>query len=231
MFRKTLCIIFFSYFNYNLSLAKTLVQVGTFKEFKDGKYEGDFIYNDLFKHEVNHGLGAPEMVDGETIIWKDKVYEIKSTGKVYERERNVKTPFSWGVKFVSDLSFSIEEEITLDNLELRLFKQAINKNKVYAIHISGIIVAGVTRSCPKAKSSNVSLIDIQKTQKTFRMEKKPGELIGYYFPERLGEINIPGYHFHFLAKDKNKSGHVLNIKKMKNLNISVMEINSLLLQF
>jgi acetolactate decarboxylase len=231
MIRTILYIISLSLLTLKLALANTLIQVGTFKEFRNGKYEGQFTYNQLFKHRVNHGLASPEMVDGETIIWKDKVYEIKSTGELYEKKMDAKTPFAWGVEFTPDLNFTIEKEITLDDLKQILFKKAINKDKTYAIHISGVIVDGITRSCPRAKSSSVSLVDIQKTQNKFHVEKESGNLIGYYFPEQLGDINIPGYHFHFLSKSKKKSGHVLNIKKIINLKVSVMEIKSLLLQF
>ena len=39
-----------------------------------------------------------------------------------------------------------------------------------------------------------------------------GTLAGFWSPEHTTSLNIPGYHFHFLADDHSSGGHVLDVQ-------------------
>ncbi len=40
-------------------------------------------------------------------------------------------------------------------------------------------------------------------------------MAGFYIPKSYGNINLQGYHFHFLTKDKSSGGHVLDLLSEK----------------
>ena len=38
-----------------------------------------------------------------------------------------------------------------------------------------------------------------------------GTLVGFWFPESMRHVNVPGYHFHFINEDGSAGGHVLSL--------------------
>ncbi len=39
-----------------------------------------------------------------------------------------------------------------------------------------------------------------------------GTLVGFWFPEYVGGVNLPGFHLHFISADETKAGHVLEFE-------------------
>ena len=51
-----------------------------------------------------------------------------------------------------------------------------------------------------------------------------GSLIGFWCPEYVGGVNVPGYHLHFISDDRTKGGHLLEISFDKaSINIDVTD--------
>ena len=48
-------------------------------------------------------------------------------------------------------------------------------------------------------------------QKVFNHTDQTGTNVAVYFPEYMNELNMHGWHLHFLSDDKTKRGHVLNL--------------------
>jgi acetolactate decarboxylase len=49
-----------------------------------------------------------------------------------------------------------------------------------------------------------------KLQPEFHFNDIEGTLVGIWSPRYSSAFSIPGYHFHFISKDRTKGGHVLN---------------------
>lgn len=47
-------------------------------------------------------------------------------------------------------------------------------------------------------------------------------MVGFWFPESLGQVNLAGYHFHFVAEQRQAGGHVLDLRA-DNLSVTVDE--------
>ncbi|MBV9177498.1 MAG: acetolactate decarboxylase [Nitrososphaeraceae archaeon] len=43
----------------------------------------------------------------------------------------------------------------------------------------------------------------------------PGTLVGFWTPEYAKNLNVPGYHLHFLSKNHAKGGHLLQCSPNK----------------
>ena len=54
------------------------------------------------------------------------------------------------------------------------------------------------------------LLDAAKTELEFHFSGVEGTLVGLWSPEYSSSFSVPGYHFHFISKDRTKGGHVLN---------------------
>ncbi len=45
-------------------------------------------------------------------------------------------------------------------------------------------------------------------------------MVGFRFPSYMDEINVAGYHFHFITDDEESGGHLLDCK-MRNVTIEI----------
>jgi acetolactate decarboxylase len=54
------------------------------------------------------------------------------------------------------------------------------------------------------------LLDAAKTQLEFHFHNVEGTLVCLWSPRYSSSFSVPGYHFHFISRDRTKGGHVLN---------------------
>jgi acetolactate decarboxylase len=93
---------------------------------------------------------------------------------------------------------------------------------MYAVKITGTFSYVKTRSVPKQSKPYPRLVEVTKTQPTFEMKNVKGTILGYWLPDYLSGVNMPGYHFHFLTYDRTGGGHLLEIKMIEG----TMEIDN-----
>jgi acetolactate decarboxylase len=54
------------------------------------------------------------------------------------------------------------------------------------------------------------LTEVTKNQAVFEFHDIEGTIVGFRCPPYVSGINVPGYHLHFLTKDRAAGGHVLD---------------------
>ncbi|WP_435546997.1 acetolactate decarboxylase [Desulfobacterium sp. N47] len=94
-------------------------------------------------------------------------------------------------------------------------------NIFHAIKIKGIFKTVKTRSVPKQSKPYRPLKEIVNTQPTFRFNNIRGTIAGFRCPSYVKNINVAGYHLHFLTEDGKTGGHVLEFTVGK----AVLEID------
>ncbi|MGB6152245.1 MAG: acetolactate decarboxylase, partial [Pricia sp.] len=52
-------------------------------------------------------------------------------------------------------------------------------------------------------------------------EAVSGTIVGFYCPDFIGNINVKGFHFHFISDDKKLGGHVMDFKTTQPLHVEV----------
>jgi acetolactate decarboxylase len=62
----------------------------------------------------------------------------------------------------------------------------------------------------KAASEGTRLLAAAETQPEFCFKSIQGTLVCVWSPRYSRSFSIPGYHFHFISKDRTKGGHVLD---------------------
>jgi acetolactate decarboxylase len=185
----------------------TLFQVSTSRALVQGVYQEAVSSARLLRHG-DFGLGTFDELDGEMVVLEGVIYQVRSDGTVYRIDGDVGTPFA------TVLYFSPDNELPLQNLESFAALCAIcdkhrdSQNVFYAFRVDGTFSYIHTRAMRRTQSG-VSLRTAAATQPEFRFKDVEGTLVGFWSPQFAGSVDIPGYHFHFLSKDRTKGGHVL----------------------
>ncbi len=193
----------------------TMTQVSTIQALLKGDYDGHETFGELSKHG-DFGIGTFEAVDGEMVELDGRFYQAKADGTVVNVQANMKTPFA-EVSF-----FHARSKTRLDGLvsnlgELLAMLNGLmtSPNHPYAIKVSGTFDFITVRSVPRQTKPYQPLTEVVKHQSVFRFDKIKGTLVGYWLPESMDNLNMPGYHLHFISSDGNHGGHLLDCSLSK----------------
>jgi acetolactate decarboxylase len=198
-------------------------QNSTINALAEGLYQGDVSFGQL-KQYGDLGIGTFQHLDGEMIAFDGRFYQIKSDGSVHEATEDQLTPFSVVTNFKPQQEIQLEQPLTYESLKQYLDKIQPSPNFIYAYRLNGTFTDVVTRSVPE-QHTNIRLVDVIPDQAIFEFEGPlKGTMIGFYFPAFMKDINVVGYHFHFLSDDKTKGGHLLDL----NLQSAQLKISSIL---
>jgi acetolactate decarboxylase len=194
-----------------------------------GLYDGFYPYSSLKQHG-NFGLGAPDKLDGELVVFQGKIYQTRHTGKTALVDERQLTPFAMVHFFQADKMITITNALNKESLFHYLDSLLTNVNGLYAIHISGKFSYIKTRAFPPVKAhEHTPLASMLPLQHFFEFNNVQGDLIGYHLPAFMDNTNISGYHFHFLSAGKDAGGHLIDIKA-DNITIEIDQLNSYTIQ-
>ncbi len=188
-----------------------LFQYSTIIALSGGAFDGNMTIGQM-KSEGNFGLGTFNGVNGEMVYLNGKAYRVQYDGKVVEVNNNELIPFCVTTNFSADTSFTINGNFDFEKLKQLIDKSLPSKNLIYAVKVNGVFDYIKTRSVNKQKKPYPQLAEVTKDQHVFEFNNVAGTLIGFRFPMFFKDVNVPGYHFHFLSDDANKGGHLLKVR-------------------
>ena len=189
----------------------TLFQISTSSALVEGVYSGSIPSSVLLEHG-DFGLGTFEDLDGEMVIFDGQIYQVAD--RVRHRTDDFLVPFASVTHFRAESSFEIDKVARLKNIELACDQQRISDNLFYALRLDGIFETIHARAV-HAVPQNTRLLDAAKTQSEFRFEDIEGTLVGFWSPRYSSSFSVPGYHLHFISKDRTKGGHLLDCSARK----------------
>jgi acetolactate decarboxylase len=188
-----------------------IYQISTSSALVEGVYSGSIPSSVLLKHG-DFGLGTFEDLEGEMVILDGEIYQVDE--KVRHRSDDFLVPFAAITHFRAKSSFKIDNVACLKDIELACDQQRISDNLFYALRLDGIfdtIHARAVHPVPQ----NTRLLDAAKTQLEFHFENIEGTLVGFWSPRYSSSFSVPGYHLHFISKDRTKGGHLLDCSARK----------------
>ena len=94
------------------------------------------------------------------------------------------------------------------------------KSIFHAVKIEGTFRYVKTRSVPGQEKPYPPLIEVTANQPTFEFHDIEGTIVGFYCPDYVEGLNVPGYHLHFITADRKAGGHVLEFS-IKDAELSV----------
>lgn len=189
---------------------ETLFQASTINSLLAGNYDGFIRFGELKQHG-DVGIGTFNALDGELVMIDNTVYQVKASGAVVEAPDTDTTPFAVVSYFDKDVVKSLGPTDSLEALEQQLDKMITNPEAFYLFRIDGTFNTIKARSVPNQVKPYPVLAEAVKNQSVFDYEEISGTLVGLWCPEDIGGLNVKGYHFHFIAADRSKGGHLLEV--------------------
>jgi acetolactate decarboxylase len=173
-----------------------------------GQYDPVVPVKDLHKYG-DFGIGTFERLDGEMVMLNDTLFQILLDGTAGTAAVPDSTPFADIVKFRPDTAFDPGKNIPLDSLKNNLNRMVPDKNRIYALRVSGSFTRVKTRSVPPQSKPYPALVDVVATQqKITETASATGDIVGYYFPAFMKNVNVAGFHMHFISGDRKMGGHL-----------------------
>lgn len=209
LLRITMTLVFLMFFHTGTYAQPTnsLYQISTINAVLQGVYDGQLTIKDL-KQQGDFGIGTLNGLDGELIGLDGNYYQIKSNGQVLKLNDDVNVPFATALHFKAN-KLADFQNLDYENLQSSLDNIKNDKNYFYAVRIDGVFTTVKTRSIPKQTKPYKTLTEAAKEQVVFDLNNIKGTIIGFWCPQYVNGINVPGYHLHFISADRKFGGHIL----------------------
>lgn len=209
-----------------------MYQVSTLQALMLGYTKRVITVEELCTHG-NIGLGTFEDVNGEMILLDGHCYRAMDDGSVVEADPTMGVPFSSVTMMNEGVTFSVGSVEGIDDLKDILnnkIEEDFGLNSMHVVRIDASFSKLYARSEAPYRSQHVSLKDVlSQTQKDFLFEKAEGTLVCVYYPDYMDGINAPGWHLHFVSKDRTQGGHVFELKMEKG-EATLVKINRIDIQ-
>lgn len=203
----------------------SLFQLGNASALFSGAIEGHMTYRQL-KSKGDFGLGTFNGIQGEMVALDGHFYKISQKGKTIPVDPVWKTPFVELVRFTQNESAYFDKINSYAVLKKTITEKLDNKNIPYAVKVTASFQYLKLRSRSPRAALQVSDV----IEETYSVRNTKGTLVGFWFPDYLPSLTIPGFHFHFIADDRQMSGHVLEMKA-DNVNVEINAVNQIELAF
>lgn len=191
--------------------SNALYQVSTIDALLQGVYDGVLPIGELKTHG-DFGLGTLDGLDGEMLALDGNYYQVKTNGIAYVVPDNMTTPFTAVTFFKADKTYRLEKPMNLTELEHYLDLNLPSNNFIYAIRVDGNFSYLKARSVPKQNKPYPKLVNVVANQSTFEFKNVSGTLVGFKTPSYMSDINVAGYHLHFINTNRSAGGHVLDLE-------------------
>lgn len=190
---------------------ETIFQGSTMESLLAGNFDSVATVKDI-RLEGDTGLGTYAGLDGEMIVLEGKVYKVLKSGEVQLQTDDAGSPFYTVTTFDADLKESIQaEQQDYDSLKKTMDSLRPRNDLPYALCIPCTLSSLQVRSEGPYEKPYPTLADALKQQAVFDYTDISGTLVGFWFPDYLGNTNAAGYHLHFISDDLKKGGHVLEL--------------------
>ncbi|MEE3449813.1 MAG: acetolactate decarboxylase [Acutalibacteraceae bacterium] len=192
-----------------------MYQISTLQALAMGHTRSVIDVAELKKHG-NTGLGTYEGVNGEMIVVDGQCFRAKDNGSVVPADDDMGVPFASICNFAGSIHFDIKEMCSIEDVKTLLnikIEELFGLNSMHMVKIDGEFDEIDARSEEEYHAIHVSLKDmLQKTQRSFRFDRLSGTLVCVYYPDFMDGINVSGWHIHFISDDRQKGGHVFELK-------------------
>jgi acetolactate decarboxylase len=185
-------------------------QNSTIDALLDGNYDGEVTFAQLRRHG-DFGLGTFDAADGEMVALDGRFFQVRSDFSVREVPAHTRTPFSAVTFFRPTAARDVSGPIDYHALHATLDAMRPADGHAYAFRIDGRFVQVKVRSVPRQSRPYPPLADVARRQSVATLTNVGGTLVGFWFPASMRHLNVPGYHFHFLTRDRTAGGHVLDL--------------------
>jgi acetolactate decarboxylase len=189
---------------------QTVFQTSTVNALMEGVSTGDMTMGELKTHG-DFGLGTFDGLDGEMIELDGKVFQVRADGHAHPVEDSARTPFATVSFFKADESARVDRPCDQPAMLAAVAAMLPSQNIFHAVRIEGRFAYVKTRAVAKQDKS-VGLEDAARGEPIFEFRDVEGTVVGFFTPDYLRGVNVPGYHLHFITADRTAGGHMLDCR-------------------
>ena len=186
-----------------------IFQLSTINALLEGVLDGDMSYGQLKQHG-NFGIGTFNALDGEMIAFDGDFWQVRGDGRASPVPDETLTPFATVVFFEPRIEEDVSGPLDFDGVKRLIDSRVGTGNLFCAVRIDGTFTSVRTRSIPKQSRPYPPLVEITRHQPEFDFTDIEGTIVGFRFPDFAAGMNVPGYHLHFLTRDRQGGGHLLS---------------------
>lgn len=179
----------------------------------EGLYETPITLAELSRHG-DFGIGTFNDLDGELLMVDGAIYRLDADGWAHRPAPEVCTPFAGVCHFNPYSVESVSGIADMHGFEAFLDRSLLSRNMMFAIRAEGRFARVRTRSVPLT-ANHTPLVEATALQRLLDLEDVEGTIVGFYTPDFMPSVNVPGYHFHFITADRSRGGHVLSCEIIK----------------
>ena len=198
----------------------TFYQYNIWWGFVNKVFDGDLSVSEL-KKKGDIGLGSYTKLDGELIMLDGISYRVKEDGKVSVANDTDLIVYVDAAFFEPEFSFQINEASGYDSLREIINSKLPSPNQFYSIKVKGkfsYMQCGGLRRQEKPYTDGLDVLI--PSRPVFEKTGIEGTMVGFYCPDFIGNINVAGYHFHFISEDKQFGGHAMSFE-IDEVNVEV----------
>lgn len=186
----------------------TLYQVSTLHALSQGLYQPLVPLAEV-QARGDFGLGTFEHLQGEMVQVDGRIYQVLANGEIKRADLSGASPFAITTFFESDIEVTLGKIESLGALQAHIDGLRQTDNLPFAIRVDGLFKVLKARSVHAQEVPYPPLADAVREQAVFDFDDVRGTLVGFWLPSFFGDVNLPGYHFHFVAEQREGGGHVL----------------------
>lgn len=192
---------------------ESIAQVALLQSLAQGYFGGTVTVGELMSRG-DTGIGTFEGLNGEMIALDGKVYQALGDGNVIVAPDTTIIPYATVTFFDGDIAVGLKDVGSKADFE-KIMNDAVKEhgvNSFYMVKLHTEFDSVLFRSEYGSREPYPTLVEALKGKQTEFTEKNiKGTLVGLFCPAYMGELNSPGWHFHFISDDKKKGGHILEL--------------------
>jgi len=184
-------------------------QISLFSVLLSGRYGGVISVAEA-KQYGNMAIATMDRLDGEVQMIDGVVYQACSDGRINLPSDDETIPFGTICNFRAEQTLKLADIPSYELFEEELGRICPQENLPLAIHLTGTFQRMKVRAVGRQEKDGVGLAEAAKSEAIFDLNDISGDLVGFRLPEYLKGVNAPGWHLHFMDKERRHGGHVLN---------------------
>jgi acetolactate decarboxylase len=191
-----------------------LYQISASNALSTGLYDGHVSCAQI-KENGDFGIAVSEGLNGELILLDGTFYQELADGTVQVAPDSLMVPFGMATRFKATEQFDLGAIKNYPALRSEFDKHISSRNIIYAVRIEGNFPWIKNRSFAKQSKPYRKQAEIVDEQKIFEVKDTEGTLVGFWFPDYIHDVNLPGLHLHYLSNDHRSGGHTLDLTMSK----------------
>ncbi|KAL2256727.1 hypothetical protein VTK26DRAFT_1223 [Humicola hyalothermophila] len=176
----------------------------------------------------DHGLGTFRRMVGEMVVVDGAVYQMLADGsvvRVADTDATV-TPFATVTRFrptVRTRAAALKGKGGLGELLNGLFPGG--RNHFLAVRLDGVFSRVEVRTAGGQVRDREGMVDVCARQTTHVFERVRGTVVGFRCPGYVMGVNVAGDHFHFISEDRQRGGHILELKTEGEVEVAAAQMS------